>query len=131
MKVATLFAIALLPFTSLAAKKPTTDRFADHHAKQLSNGGPVKLTDSTYDKLIKAPRDYSVAVLLTALDSRFGCNLCNEFQPEWELLSRSWAKGDKAGAGRLLFGTLDFTDGKATFQSVCQSVSGSAGLSVA
>ena len=119
MRVLTLLTTALLPLAALAAKKPSSDRFADFHAKQLSAGGAVKLTDSTYDKLTKAPRDYSVAVLLTALDSRFGCALCNEFQPEWELLSKTWAKGDKAGEGRLAFGTLDFADGKATFQSVC------------
>ncbi|KAK5137999.1 hypothetical protein LTR08_005796 [Meristemomyces frigidus] len=118
MKLLTLLTTALLPLTALAAKKPAADRFAEYHAKQLSAAGSIKLTDKSYSELTKAPRDYSVAVLLTALESRFGCNLCNEFQPEWELLSKTWAKGDKAGEGRLLFGTLDFVDGKSTFQSL-------------
>ena len=59
-----------------------------------------------------------MAVLLTALETRFGCKLCTEFQPEWELLAKSWTKGDRDAKSRLLWGTLDFVDGKATFQSV-------------
>ncbi|KAK5117173.1 hypothetical protein LTR85_008941 [Meristemomyces frigidus] len=118
MKLLQLVTAALLPFTALAAKKPTGDRFAQYHAKQLSAGSSVKLDDKSYDELTKSPRDYSVAVLLTAQDSRFGCALCNEFQPEWELISKTWAKGDKAGEGRIVFGTLDFVDGKNTFQSL-------------
>jgi len=118
MRVLQLLTAALLPFTALAAKKSSGDRFADYHAKQLSSSGPVKLTDRTYNDLTKKPRDYSVAVLLTALEARFGCGLCNEFQPEWELLGRSWSRGDKGGESRLIYGTLDFADGRDTFQSV-------------
>jgi len=118
MRLLQLVTTALLPFTALAAKK-SSDRFQTNHAKQISNSGPVKLDDKAYNDLTKTPRDYSVAVLLTALEARFGCKLCNEFQPEWELLGKQWTKGDKKGEGRLIFATLDFTDGKSTFQSVC------------
>ncbi|KAJ9625559.1 oligosaccharyl transferase subunit ost3/OST6 [Taxawa tesnikishii (nom. ined.)] len=118
MRVLQALTALLLPLTALAAKKPTTDRFQNFHSKQLSAAGPLKLDDDSYNQLTKAPRDYSVAVLLTALEARFGCGLCQEFQPEWELLGRSWAKGDKAGESRLVFGTLDFVNGKQTFQSL-------------
>ncbi|KAH7091260.1 hypothetical protein FB567DRAFT_518298 [Paraphoma chrysanthemicola] len=113
-----LLTASLLPFTALAAKKSSGDRFKDLRAKSVSNGGPLKLDDASYGQLTKAPRDYSVAVLLTALETRFGCELCRNFQPEWDLLGKSWTKGDKNAEGRLLFGTLDFTDGKNTFQSM-------------
>jgi len=109
--------LSLLPAAALAAKKPAADKFEQFHTKALSSA-PLKLDDSVYAKLTSAPRDYSVAVLLTALEARFGCALCREFQPEWDLLSRSWTKGDKQGDSRLIFGTLDFIDGKNTFQSV-------------
>ncbi|KAF2195327.1 hypothetical protein K469DRAFT_649149 [Zopfia rhizophila CBS 207.26] len=110
-------AASLLPFTALAAKKPSGDRFYDFRTKSLSSG-PIKLDDQVYTQLTKAPRDYSIAVLLTALETRFGCVLCREFQPEWDLLSKSWLKGDKNGESRLIFGTLDFVDGKNTFASL-------------
>ena len=111
---------SLLPFTAIAAKKPAADRFTAFRSK--SQSGPLKLDDASYTQLTRAPRDYGVAVLLTALETRFGCQLCREFQPEWDLLGKSWAKGDKKGESRLLFGTLDFVDGKNTFQSVRVSI---------
>lgn len=113
-----LLTASLLPFTALAAKKSSGDRFKDFRAKSLSTGAPVKLDDASYAQLTKAPRDYSVTVLLTALEQRFGCELCRQFQPEWDILGKSWTRGDKNADGRLLFGTLDFVDGKNTFQSV-------------
>jgi oligosaccharyltransferase complex subunit gamma len=118
MRVFNAFVTFLLPLTAIAAKKSTVDRFQQFHTKALSST-PLKLVDSLYDQLTTTPRDYSVAVLLTALEARFGCALCQDFQPEWEILARSWTKGDKSGESRLIFGTLDFADGKNTFQSVC------------
>lgn len=108
---------SLLPIVALAAKRQAIDRFQQFHTKALSSA-PLKLEDSSYGQLTAAPRDYSIAVLLTAMESKFGCQLCREFQPEWDLLSKSWTKGDKQGESRLLFGTLDFSDGKGTFQSL-------------
>ena len=113
-----LLTASLLPFVALAAKKPTGDRFNDARAKSLSAGRSLKLNDASYAQLTKSPRDYGVAVLLTALEARFGCALCRDFQPEWELLTNSWMKGDREGQARVVFGTLDFVDGKNVFQSV-------------
>ena len=110
-------ALSLLPLAVLGAKKPAADKFEQFHTKAVSSA-PLKLDDATYGKLTSTPRDYSVAVLLTALEVRFGCQLCRDFQPEWELLAKSWTKGDKKGESRLVYGTLDFGDGKGTFQSV-------------
>lgn len=113
----------LLPFYLLgagvlAAKSDPANTFNDFHQKQLSST-PVKLEDATYKKVTGLPRDYTVAVLLTALDSRYACQMCRDFDPEWRLLSKSWAKGDKAGDSRTLFTVLDFNDGRDTFMSVC------------
>ncbi|KAI1389931.1 uncharacterized protein F4822DRAFT_428272 [Hypoxylon trugodes] len=108
-----------LPFGSLAAKKSSdsVDRFSEFHTKAQASS-PLKLADASYKKLTSAPRDYSVAVLLTALEARFGCQLCSEFQPEWDLLGKSWTKSDKNGESRLIFGTLDFSNGRETFISL-------------
>ena len=114
MKLTSILTLALLPLTALGAKKAPPARFENYH----SSSSPIKLGDASYEDLTKTPRDYSAVVLLTALEARFGCNLCKEFQPEWELLGKSWRRGDKHGETRVLFGTLDFADGKATFQKV-------------
>ncbi|CAP61672.1 uncharacterized protein PODANS_4_2450 [Podospora anserina S mat+] len=116
------FLTASLAFAggSLAAKKTTEERFNSFHAKSIasSSAAPIKLSDASYRELTGQPRDYTAAVVLTAMDSRFNCQLCREFQPEWDLLARSWVKGDKAGESRVLFGTLDFADGREIFMSL-------------
>lgn len=112
-----LSAASLLALGALGAKKSSADTFDEFHAKSLVSA-PIKLVDSTYKTLTRPPRDYAVAVLLTALESRFGCQLCREFQPEWDLLARSWVNGDKNAESRLIFGTLDFSTGRETFMSV-------------
>jgi oligosaccharyltransferase complex subunit gamma len=117
MRLLPALLLSLLPLATHAAKRSDVDKFQQFHSKALASA-PLKLDDDIYSQLTSAPRDYSVAVLLTALETRFGCVLCKEFQPEWDLLSKSWTKGDKSGESRLVFGTLDFTDGKNTFQSV-------------
>lgn len=115
MRFLSLFTQLLLPLSALAAKKaPSQDRFHTFRAQ----GSPLKLDDASFNELTSAPRDYAVAVLLTALEPRFGCQMCQEFQPEWNLLAKSWTKGDKDAESRTIFATLDFVDGKATFQSV-------------
>lgn len=108
---------ALLFAGAFAAKKSPTERFDEFHRKSQS-AAPLKLTETSYKSLTSAPRDYSAAVLLTALETRFGCQLCQEFQPEYELLAKSWTKGDAAADSRMLFGTLDFVAGRDVFVSV-------------
>ncbi|KAJ4302546.1 oligosaccharyl transferase subunit ost3/OST6 [Collariella sp. IMI 366227] len=117
MRLSTLL-LPLLGSSLSAAKKTPEERFQTYHAKSLSSSSPVKLGDASYRDLTATPRDYTVAVLLTAMDARFGCQLCRDFQPEWELLGRSWTGGDKKGESRVVFGTLDFADGRDVFMSL-------------
>jgi len=117
MRLTWILSVLVLPLATFGAKKSADDRFTQIYSRPL----PVRLDDNSYQKLTAAPRDYAVAVLLTALEPRFGCTACRDFQPEWNIVGKSWQKGDKVGASKMLFGTLDFMDGKGTFQSVCLS----------
>lgn len=117
MKLSGLLTLTLLPVLCLGAKKSLGGTFGNYHAKSQSSA-PLRLDDASYDELTATPRNHSVVVLLTALEARFGCQLCRDFQPEWDLLGKSWAKGDRRGDSRILLGTLDFADGKGTFQKV-------------
>lgn len=83
-----------------------------------SGPGPIALNDKTFEDLTTGPRNYTALVLLTALDPRFGCHLCKEFQPEYELLAKSWLRKHKDSNG-LFFANLDFSAGRTTFQKVC------------
>lgn len=102
---------------ALAKTKSASERFDEFHALARA-GSPLKLTEKSFKSLTATPRDYSVAVLLTAMESRVGCQLCKDFQPEWDLLGKSWTQGDRKGDSRLLLGTLDFADGREIFVSV-------------
>lgn len=117
MKLLNLLILTVLPVLSFAAKQPSGGTFEKYHGKSQSSA-PLRLDDASYDELTATPRNHSVVVLLTALEARFGCQLCRDFQPEWDLLGKSWAKGDRRGDSRILLGTLDFADGKGTFQKV-------------
>lgn len=101
---------------ALAASPDINNKFEKYQS--LSRFKPLDLDDSSYEDLTSKPRDYHVAVILTATDVRYGCILCRDFQSEWELIARSWNKGSKPDELKLLFATLDFTQGKATFQKV-------------
>ncbi|KKA27779.1 hypothetical protein TD95_004718 [Thielaviopsis punctulata] len=111
------------------AAKPDV-RFDNFHATSRRSA-PLKLDTKLYTELTAVPRDYSVAVLLTAMDPRYQCQLCREFQPEWDILASSWVKGDKAGESKLVFGTLDFADGRDIFQKVCIFFVSQLGISTA
>ncbi|KAI9732870.1 MAG: oligosaccharyl transferase subunit ost3/OST6 [Cirrosporium novae-zelandiae] len=117
MKFFQFLLFSSIPFAAIAAKKASADKFTEYHARSLSST-PLKLDSELYEYLTAAPRNYTLAVELTALDAKFGCQLCKEFQPEWELLAKSWTKGDKKGESHVLFGTLDFIDGRSIFQKL-------------
>lgn len=115
--LATLASVCALVANTLAAAPSSQERFLKFsRLSRLSN--PIQLNDASYKTLTTSPRDYSVAIVLTAQEARFGCTLCREFKPEWELIVSSWAKGDRKQDSRLLFGVLDFSDGREAFLSV-------------
>jgi len=79
---------------------------------------PIELNDGSYDSITSTRRDYHVAILLTAIDARYGCSQCRSFQSEWDLIAHSWNKGIKPDGIKLAFGTLDFSNGRNTFQKL-------------
>lgn len=117
--LASILSTCLLVGSTIAKTKSSAERFQEFSQLASRNPTPLQLKETSYKSLTTAPRDYSVAVLLTAQEPRFGCQMCREFQPEWNLVGKSWTTGDKARESRLLFGTLDFSDGKDVFISVC------------
>jgi hypothetical protein len=54
-----------------------------------SKSGVIELTNDLYNDITTTPRNYTAIVMFTALDSKFGCMLCKEVQPEYELLAKA------------------------------------------
>jgi oligosaccharyltransferase complex subunit gamma len=115
MHITRFLPILLAPFAHAAS--PSSERFA----QALKQRFPIPLGDQLFAGLTAGPRDYAAVVLLTAMDPKFGCGACREFMPEWQLLSRSWQRGDRNGESRTLLATLDFADGRQTFQQLSLS----------
>ena len=117
MKTFSVFLCALLPFYVSATGQSVETKFRKYFSRSLS-GAPLRLDDASFADLTGPSRDYSVVALLTAMPAQFGCQLCREFQPEFNIVARSWISGDTKGDSKVLFGVLDFPDGKSTFQQV-------------
>ena len=111
-----LLAVSPLAFAAAPATDAKLERFSKLAAN--SNGGLIQLTDSLFTAITTAPRSYTAAVLFTALDKKYNCAMCKDFQPEYELLARSWRNAAKGEDG-LYFGVLDFDNGRDTFMKVC------------
>ncbi|KAJ5918676.1 hypothetical protein N7466_010668 [Penicillium verhagenii] len=114
MKPWTIIFLFFSVLSGVFAAKSTPDKFQKYNS--LSRSGPVDLDTSSFEDLTTAPRDYYAAVILTAMDARYGCLMCREFDAEWDLISRSWNKGSKLDGLKVVFGTLDFDQGKTVFQ---------------
>ena len=114
---ATLF-LSFSLFSGVLAAKPKAPVDIYEKYQRLSRSGPVDLDSTSFDEVTASPRDYYAAVILTARDARLGCLMCREFDPEWDLISQSWNKGDKLDDLKVVFGTLDFDQGKTIFQKV-------------
>lgn len=73
-----------------------------------------------YDLIVAPPRNYSVAVLLTAVNSGVNCVPCQKFQPSYENLAKGWssAANDEEELNSLIFSVVEFKDGKEIFQRV-------------
>ncbi|KAF3401572.1 Magnesium transporter protein 1 [Penicillium rolfsii] len=116
MKLWSRLFLSISAISGVLAAKPAQDTFQKYQS--LSRSGPVELNNAAYEELTNAPRDYYTAVILTAMDARYGCAMCREFDPEWTLIAKSWNKGNKPDDLKLVFGTLDFDQGKAVFQKL-------------
>lgn len=119
MKLWSPFLILFSILSGVLAATPSEDRFEKFQS--LSRSGPATLDSSSFKELTVAPRDYYAVVILTAMDARYGCVMCREFAPEWDLINRSWNKGTKPDGLKVIFGTLDFEQGKEVFQKVSWS----------
>jgi oligosaccharyltransferase complex subunit gamma len=112
-----LLPFLLSPFAAVSSASAAAP--SPRLAQALKQRFPLPLGDQLFAELTAGPaRDYAAVVLLTAMDPKFGCTACRDFMPEWQLLARSWQRGDGRGAARTILATLDFADGRQTFQQL-------------
>lgn len=115
-----LFAASSIALVAASASTSPTKLERAQALTLKSKDGLIEFNNEIYADIITKPRDYSVMVLLTAMDPRYQCQMCKIFDPEYRLLAKSWNKKN-ANGGDLFFGVLDFQNGKETFNKVSSS----------
>lgn len=110
-----------------AAADNLSSRLSKFHALASKNNGVVPLTSNLYDELLQDtpsdPRGYSVSIILTALNPKFGCQPCIAFDKEHKEAARQWwskteNKKSKENQMRHVFAVLDFEKGQDIFKRV-------------
>lgn len=119
LKLLALTALSLSTAVTAANKGASSSKFDTYLGKQASSA-PFELDETAYNELTVAPRDYSVAVLLTARDAKYACKVCRDFDLEWKIIGNSWQRADRKGQHRVLFSTIDFDNGRNVFMKVSQ-----------
>lgn len=123
MRLVPLFCALLLAIFSQASLGKPKGGASKAEARQArfaslaaSGRGVISADSNLYNEITSSPRNYSAAILLTALSPQFNCDPCVKFQPEYESVAKSWAKKKDDSH---FFVSLDFIKGKEIFQKVC------------
>lgn len=124
-----IFALSTLAALAIQSScaQDLSSRLSKFHQLASKNNGIVPLTSATYDELIadspSNTRDYTVSVVLTALNPRFGCHPCIAFDKEHKEVAQQWwnkaeNKKSKQKQMRHIFAVLDFEKGQDVFKRV-------------
>lgn len=115
--VTVLVAIASLQFVSSDSDLESKLRtLTEKNAKDAV----IRLNHDEYKRLVRtAPRNYSIIVMLTALDQKRECEICSASYPEYETLAKSWKYS--GNSEKKLFFTLidvDYGNGMEVFREL-------------
>lgn len=111
--------IVFLVITFAAGPSKATSNSEVSKLLKEAGGGPIYLTDKTFEKVVNGPRDYDLILLLTAVDLRFGCQFCRVLDPEFSVVANSWHSAQPLGEDNgLIFAIADLQYTQKTFQSL-------------
>ena len=121
--------IALLGFVALLASfadaaVKSKDGASAKHARMLKQAQAAtdKILEvkglQDFEDLTGSPRNFSISMLLTAVESGVQCGPCVTFQPSYVNLAKSHARLKGDAVNRHLFALLEFKNGKEVFQRV-------------
>ena len=113
--------LQVLPLSQAAKKEPTKSSLASRveQLTDLSNRRPViRLNGNRFRDLVKAsPRNYSIIVMFTALESGRQCAICKQASDEYQLVANSY-RFSPVFSNKLFFAMVDFDEGPDVFQSM-------------
>ncbi|KAK7097909.1 tumor suppressor candidate 3-like [Littorina saxatilis] len=78
----------------------------------------IRLNGDKFKQYVKtAPRNYSVIVMLTALQPQRQCSVCKQANEEFQILANSWRYSQQY-SNQLFFTMVDYDEGPDVFQSM-------------
>ncbi|BFZ14865.1 hypothetical protein BsWGS_17904 [Bradybaena similaris] len=78
----------------------------------------IRLSGDKFNQYVKtAPKNYSVVVMLTALQAQRGCSVCKQANDEFQIVANSWRYSQQY-SNRLFFALVDYDEGADVFQSM-------------
>jgi oligosaccharyltransferase complex subunit gamma len=78
----------------------------------------IRLDGNKFRAYVKAPpRNYSVVVMLTALQAQRQCSVCRQASEEFHIVANSWRYSQQY-SNRLFFAMVDYDDGADVFSSL-------------
>ena len=78
----------------------------------------IKLTSKTFKDLVRSqPKNYSVVVMFTALQTHRGCAICKQASDEFSLVANSY-RYSQFYSSKMFFAMVDFDEGSEAFQSM-------------
>ncbi|XP_014663863.1 PREDICTED: tumor suppressor candidate 3-like [Priapulus caudatus] len=90
------------------------DQLLDWNAKR----SVIKMNGDKYRTFVKsAPRNYSVIMMLTALQPQRHCSICKQANEEFQIVANSW-RYSQSYSGRLFFAMVDYDQAADVFQSL-------------
>lgn len=121
MRFLTCLSALLLPLAACQTSSGEDARTSKFRNLAAKNGGIISLTSSMYDEITastaSSPRKYSVSVILTALNPKFGCTPCQAFDPQHKAVAKQWTVKNKSNKlGTHFFAVLDFEAGQDVFR---------------
>ncbi|BFZ24307.1 hypothetical protein BsWGS_27346 [Bradybaena similaris] len=78
----------------------------------------IRLSGDKFRQYVKTtPKNYSVVVMLTALQPQRGCSVCKQANDEFQIVANSWRYSQQY-SNRLFFAMVDYDEGSDIFQSM-------------
>lgn len=78
----------------------------------------IRMNGEKFNRYVRtAPRNYSVIVMLTALQPQRQCSVCKQANEEFQILANSWRYSQQY-SNQLYFAMVDYDEGPDSFQSL-------------
>lgn len=122
MKLYVFLSVLCVYFTLIIAVQKKKEDSMSERVQQLvewnSKKSIIRLNGDKFRQYVKtSPRNYSVVVMLTALQPNRQCSVCKQAQDEFTILANSWRYSQQF-SNKLFFAMVDFDEGSDIFQQL-------------